>query len=60
MLGGQEDSDVAEGASDMPETAGSCPAVGLVGVVEASVIVFQSYCVETPAIEDNPAKRNHM
>jgi hypothetical protein len=31
-----------EGAVDVPETAGSWPAGGSVGVVEASVIVFSS------------------
>ena len=36
----------AEGARDEPETAGSRPAGGSVGVVEASVIVPRSYCVD--------------
>ena len=30
------------------------------GVVEASVIVHRSYCVETPAVEDGLAKRDAM
>ena len=45
MLGGQEDGGV-EGAADVPEAAGSWPAVGSVGMEEASVIVPRSYCVD--------------
>ena len=44
-----------EGAADAPETAGSWPVAGSAGVVEASVIVHRSYCVDRSGTMKTPS-----